>query len=130
MDHSFVSFENTERQVTRAGNPAASNDTFVCGDVKLDTRRYRVWLGSTEIILTATGFRILHVLMKKPGVVLSRDALLDAVWGEDTDVCHRTVDTSVKRLRDAFSFHHGNNPIRTVRGIGYAFDETYCSTPE
>lgn len=128
MNFQSTSFEYIKRQRTPDEPPAASRDITQIGDIQLDARRFRVWQGNTEIALTTTGFRILKVLMTNPGFVMTRDELLDVVWGEDTNICHRTVDTAVKRLRDGFLSDANHNPIRTVRGVGYAFDETYCSS--
>ena len=75
-----------------------------------------------QISLTATEFRLLEHLMRRPGHVFSRDALLDAAWADRTDVMERTVDAYVVRLRNKLE----DNPskpryIRSVRGIGYTF---------
>ena len=128
MDCSFTSFEDEKLQGVHIETPVAPGNVIIVDDIKLDANRHRVWQGNFEITLTTKGFQILQVLMSNPGFVMTRDALLDAVWGEDTRVCHRTVDAAVKRLRDGFSSGHRCNPIRTVRGVGYAFDETYSST--
>jgi two-component system phosphate regulon response regulator PhoB len=63
--------------------------------------------------------------MLKPGRVFSREQLLDGVWGRDAYVDERTVDVHIGRLRKALSTAGEHDPIRTVRGAGYSFDETY-----
>ena len=63
--------------------------------------------------------------MEKPGRVFSRGQLLDGVWGRDAEVDERTVDVHVGRLRKALNQVGERDPIRTVRGEGYSFDETY-----
>jgi two-component system phosphate regulon response regulator PhoB len=63
--------------------------------------------------------------MEKPGRVFSRSHLLDRVWGQDAEIDERTVDVHVGRLRKALSRAREKDPIRTVRGAGYAFDETF-----
>src|SRR5580700_10108585 len=69
------------------------------GELELDRTRCQVRLGGAEISLTATEFRLLEFLMSRPGVVFSREQLLDAVWGHDRAVTDRTVDVYVLRLR-------------------------------
>jgi two-component system phosphate regulon response regulator PhoB len=63
--------------------------------------------------------------MRSPGRVFSREQLLDGVWGRDADLDERTVDVHVGRLRKVLTRGGSPDPIRTVRGAGYAFDETY-----
>ena len=65
--------------------------------------------------------------MQSPGRVFSREQLLDNVWGRVVYIDGRTVDVHVGRLRKAISAPVGPDPIRTVRGSGYAFDETFMS---
>ena len=72
-----------------------------------------------------TEFRLLEHLMAKPGRVFSRAQLLDSVWGLTAEIDERTVDAHVGRLRKALSIGAEKDPIRTVRGAGYAFDETF-----
>ena len=70
--------------------------------------------------LGPTEFRLLATFMEKPGRVWSREQLLDRVWGRDIYVDTRTVDVHVGRLRKALCIHGGGDPVRTVRGVGYA----------
>lgn len=64
--------------------------------------------------------------MQAPGRVYSRAQLLDAVWGRDVYIDERTVDVHVGRLRKAITPANAKDPLRTVRGAGYAFDETFA----
>jgi DNA-binding response OmpR family regulator len=84
-----------------------------------------VHLRGDELQLTATEFRLLEFLMSRPGVVFSREQLLDAVWGHDRAVTDRTVDVYILRLRQKIEAD-ATNPqfIRSVRGFGYSFDKT------
>jgi two-component system phosphate regulon response regulator PhoB len=66
--------------------------------------------------------------MVSPGRVFSREQLLDAVWGSNVYVDERTVDVHIGRLRKALDIGNSSDPIRTVRGSGYAFDETFART--
>jgi two-component system phosphate regulon response regulator PhoB len=80
-----------------------------------------------EIELGPTEFRLLEFLMMSPGRVFSREQLLDGVWGRDVYIDERTVDVHVGRLRKALSRGRENDPIRTVRGAGYSFNERFVS---
>lgn len=90
------------------------------GDIRLDGETHRVIRGGQEVTLGPTEFRLLASLMEKPGRVLSREQLLDRVWGRDIHVETRTVDVHIGRLRKALCRHGGDDPLRTVRGAGYA----------
>src|ERR1700685_1977198 len=91
------------------------------GGLELDRPRCQVRLGGQEIALTATEFRLLEFLMTRPGVVFSREQLLDAVWGHDRAVTDRTVDVYVLRLRQKIETSEGVSFLRSVRGFGYSF---------
>lgn len=104
-------------------NPADSLAVLRAGELELDRDRCRVRLGSKELSLTATEFRLLEFLMAKPDVVFSREKLLNAVWGRDRSVSDRTVDVYVLRLRQKLGNDaNGHEFIRAVRGFGYCFD--------
>jgi two-component system, OmpR family, phosphate regulon response regulator PhoB len=92
------------------------------GDLELDRTRCQVRRGDEELTLTATEFRLLEFLMSRPGVVFSREQLLDAVWGHDRAVTDRTVDVYVLRLRQKIEQEGGPAFIRSVRGFGYSFN--------
>jgi DNA-binding response OmpR family regulator len=92
------------------------------GELELDRARCRVELNSKEISLTATEFRLLEFLMSRPGVVFSREQLLDAVWGHDRAVTDRTVDVYILRLRQKIEAEGAPAFIRSVRGFGYSFN--------
>lgn len=95
------------------------------GELEVDRRTRRVRRHGEEIHLGPTEFRLLEFLMQSPGRVYSRTQLLDAVWGRDVYVDERTVDVHVGRLRKAITPAGTKDPLRTVRGAGYAFDETF-----
>ncbi|HEY1754511.1 MAG TPA: response regulator transcription factor [Bryobacteraceae bacterium] len=92
------------------------------GELELDRSRCQVRLSGQEIALTATEFRLLEFLMSRPGVVFSREQLLDAVWGHDRAVTDRTVDVYVLRLRQKIEISEASSFIRSVRGFGYSFN--------
>lgn len=104
----------------RRVRPTQSGQVLELGDLRLDPEAHRVYRNGQELHLGPTEFRLLAALMEKHGRVWSREALLDRVWGRDIYVDTRTVDVHIGRLRKALSAHGGDDPIRTVRGAGYA----------
>ena len=110
-----------KNQFRSASTPARS---MRAGALELDRSSCRVLLNSSEVSLTATEFRLLEFLMSRPGVVYSREQLLDAVWGHDRAVTDRTVDVYILRLRQKIEADP-TNPLflRAVRGFGYSFNE-------
>ena len=103
--------------------------TVRAGELELDRASCRVALRGNEIALTATEFRLLEFLMSRPGLVYSREQLLDSVWGHDRAVTDRTVDVYILRLRQKIE-QDPSNPvfIRAVRGFGYSFNENTIHT--
>ncbi|MGX9979930.1 phosphate regulon transcriptional regulator PhoB [Methylobacterium fujisawaense] len=113
------------RALLRRAKPAHVSDRLAAGDLELDRTGHRVRRGGEELHLGPTEFRLLEFLMLAPGRVFSREQLLDGVWGHDVYIDERTVDVHVGRLRKALNGPRQADPIRTVRGSGYAFDETF-----
>ena len=113
------------KAVLRRVNPNIADDTTVFGDISLDRAQMRVLRGARPVTLGPTEFRLLDVLIQRPGRVYSREQLLDRVWGQDVFVENRTVDVHIGRLRKALNKKGEKDPIRTVRAAGYALDETY-----
>src|SRR5262245_58940633 len=91
--------------------------------IELDPVQHRVWIEKKEVVLTATEFKLLEYLLRSQGRVLTRDLLLDKVWGYDVAVTTRTVDTYIKRLREKLG--KGGDCIETVRGVGYRLKESF-----
>ena len=107
----------------RAGaNAGAESEAIEAGGVRLDLARHRVTRLGRDLHLGPTEFKLLRVLMERPGRVFGREQLLDRVWGRDIHVELRTVDAQVRRLRKALNAGGGADVIRTVRGAGYAFE--------
>jgi two-component system phosphate regulon response regulator PhoB len=113
------------KALLRRANPSLAEDALTAGDLRLDRLARRVHRGEREVKLGPTEFRLLEQLMKSPGRVYDRIQLLDMVWGRDAEIDDRTVDVHVGRLRKALTRREETDPIRTVRGAGYAFDETF-----
>jgi DNA-binding response OmpR family regulator len=91
------------------------------GDVSVDVDAHKVTIGSQELEVTLTEFKLLHELLVNKGRVRSRETLLNNVWGYTFEGYERTVDTHVQRLRRKMREH--GNIIETVRGIGYMIKE-------
>ena len=113
------------KSILRRVNPDAIAERLKAGDIALDRRTRRVTRAARDITLSPTEFRLLEYLMQSPGRVYSRSQLLDAVWGRDIYVDERTVDVHVGRLRKCLKRGREIDPIRTVRGMGYSFDERF-----
>ncbi|PRX29788.1 two-component system, OmpR family, phosphate regulon response regulator PhoB [Meinhardsimonia xiamenensis] len=108
------------RNQLRRTRAAAIGERLEFGDIQLDAESHRVTRRGREVRLGPTEFRLLATLMEKPGRVWSREQLLDRVWGRDIYVETRTVDVHIGRLRKALCAGGESDPIRTVRGAGYA----------
>jgi two-component system phosphate regulon response regulator PhoB len=109
----------------RRSRPERVAERLHAGDLDLDRLTRRVRRGDRNIRLGPTDFRLLECLLEKPGRVFSRAQLIDLVWGRATGVDERTVDVHIGRLRKKLSKGRERDPIRTVRGAGYAIDESF-----
>ncbi|WP_068080682.1 phosphate regulon transcriptional regulator PhoB [Polycladidibacter stylochi] len=114
------------RAILRRAKPETVSTRLNSGDIELDRETHRVRRLGREIHLGPTEFKLLEFLMSSPGRVFSREQLLDGVWGHDVYVDERTVDVHVGRLRKAINRGNLRDPIRTVRGAGYAFNDQFA----
>lgn len=108
------------RAQLRRVRPSTIGMTLEWDDIRLDPETHRVYRSDKVLKLGPTEFRLLSTFMEKPGRVWSREQLLDRVWGRDIYVDTRTVDVHIGRLRKSLMQHGGADPLRTVRGAGYA----------
>ena len=111
-----------EKVLMRNNNQASSTDSntpvFIqIAGVILDEEAHQVTVDGEEVVLTATEFRLLKLLMERKGRVQSRENLLTNVWNYDSEIETRTVDTHVRRLREKLGSYAGM--IKTMRGVGY-----------
>jgi len=104
----------------RRVRPSSIGVVLEWDDIRLDPETHRVYRGNSVLKLGPTEFRLLSTFMEKPGRVWSREQLLDRVWGRDIYVDSRTVDVHIGRLRKSLMQNGGMDPLRTVRGAGYA----------
>ncbi len=88
--------------------------------LKMDKNRFEVYVHGEKIDLTTTEFKILELLLSRPGWVFSREKILDFLWGTDKIVIDRTVDVHIRHLRQKMGELSSN--IKNVRGIGYKYD--------
>ena len=106
------------RQTAGGGNGAAQLDALDAGGVRLDLRTRRATVAGREVELSAREFALAEIFLRNAGQVLSREQLLDHVWGMDFDPGSNVVDVYVGYLRKKL----GAGAIATVRGMGYRFD--------
>ena len=118
--YSMVELMARARAQIRRVRPSTVGVTMQFEDIRLDPESHRVYRADKVLKLGPTEFRLLSAFMEKPGRVWSREQLLDRVWGRDIYVDTRTVDVHVGRLRKTLCGHGDIDPIRTVRGSGYA----------
>jgi two-component system phosphate regulon response regulator PhoB len=118
--YSLVELVARVRTQLRRTRPSVVGLVLTYDDIRLDSETYRVYRGDKLLKLGPTEFRLLATFMEKPGRVWSREQLLDRVWGRDIYVDTRTVDVHIGRLRKALCAFGGDDPLRTVRGAGYA----------
>jgi DNA-binding response OmpR family regulator len=110
------------RALTRRPHKDVLESVLRVGDLTLDPVRHVVRRGDERIDLTAREFALLSMLLQRPGQVFTRSVLLDAVWGGSRDTYANVVDLYVSHLRKKLDRDSGPSHIRTVRGVGYAFE--------
>jgi two-component system phosphate regulon response regulator PhoB len=113
------------RALLRRSSPERVANVLALGGIELDREKKRVSRNGRDVPLGPTEFRLLEFLMEAPGRVFSREQLLDKVWGRDVYIDERTVDVHVGRLRKILNRRGDDDPIRTVRGAGYAFNDRF-----
>lgn len=102
----------------RSGQGIADPVTEISG-LTIDRNTYTLTKDGKELTLPKKEFELLAFLATKPGKVFTRDEILNRVWGNEVVVGDRTIDVHIRRLREKV----GNNVIRTIKGVGYKFEE-------
>ena len=110
------------KAIMRRGTAEAAEEKMTIGAISIDPARHHVTVGGKKIRLTSVEFKLLAMLMKRRGRVQSRDRLLNEVWGYESIIDTRTVDTHVRRLRKKLG--KAADAIETVRGFGYRLRES------
>ena len=108
--------------VLRRVRPALAAEELKYSDLEMNLSSHKVYRSGKAVALGPTEFRLLKHFLEHPGRVFSRERLLDAVWGHDSDNELRTVDVHIRRLRKAINEGELPDVIRTVRSAGYALD--------
>jgi two-component system alkaline phosphatase synthesis response regulator PhoP len=111
------------RVLLRRHEPVVVNrSTIQRGDLRIDPSAHSVTVSGKDVELSALEFRLLHHLASHPGMVFSRDQLLDRVWGNDRSVTQRSVDVYIRRVREKIELRP-QDPLylQTVHGVGYRF---------
>ncbi len=109
------------KAVLRRGDAPLAKKIVKAGDIVIDSLKYKVTVSGKAISLTATEFKLLEFMARSPGIVLSRDKILDNVFGYEASIYDRTVDAHMKSLRKKLG--KARNYIETIRGAGYSFKE-------
>jgi two-component system, OmpR family, phosphate regulon response regulator PhoB len=118
--YSVLELMSRARVQLRRVRPITAGVLLTYSDITMDPETHKVTRAGQELRLGPTEFRLLATFLEKPSRVFSREQLLDRVWGRDVYVDTRTVDVHVGRLRKALTEHGAPDPLRTVRGAGYA----------
>jgi two-component system phosphate regulon response regulator PhoB len=118
------------RGLLRRASPERLANVLSYGDIELDREKRRVVRSGRPIDLGPTEYRLLEFFLEHPGRVFSREQLLDSVWGRDIYIDERTVDVHIGRLRKLLNPGGEQDPIRTVRGAGYALDDRFAKAAE
>jgi two-component system response regulator ChvI len=114
----------SEMRAKPEGGDEPTAEKIVRGRLEMDPARYRVLWQGLEVTLTVTEFMILETLAQRPGIVKSRDQLMDTAYQDDVYVDDRTIDSHIKRLRRKFRAVDSTfKAIETLYGIGYRFAE-------
>ncbi len=108
--------------ILRRTRPGATEAILTSSEIELDLNAIRVTRAGRNVALGPTEFRLLRVFMERQGRAQTRNQLLDAVWGHDSDIELRTVDVHIRRLRKALTNPGEHDPIRTIRSVGYTFE--------
>jgi two-component system phosphate regulon response regulator PhoB len=118
------------KSLLRRARPERVATILSFGDIELDRDKHRVRRSGRQVDLGPTEYRLLEFFLEHPGRVFSREQLLDSVWGRDIYIDERTVDVHIGRLRKLLNPDGEPDPIRTVRGAGYALDEQFAKAAE
>ena len=113
------------RALLRRSRFAIADQVLTRGDLQFDRQTRRVRRGLRDVHLRPREFGLLECLLERPGSVFSRQHLLERMWGPSVDITDRAVDVHIGRLRKALSTGRERDPILSVRGAGYSFDETF-----
>jgi two-component system, OmpR family, phosphate regulon response regulator PhoB len=109
------------KAILRRGSPEETDEQLTAGAITIDPARHQVSVNGKAVNLTSLEFKLLRTLMQRRGRVQERDRLLNEVWGYESVIDTRTVDTHVRRLREKLG--KAGDIVETVRGFGYRLRE-------
>lgn len=101
----------------------SENDKLQFDNIEIHMREYRVLINQEEVLMAPKEMELFYYLAMNPNKVLTRQQLLDRIWGYDFTGDPRTVDVHIKRIRDKLASHRADWSISTIRGVGYRFEE-------
>ena len=107
--------------IRRAGDEQSPQTELAVGDLRMDVARHRVFVKGRDVTLTHMEFELLRYLLINRGIALTRERLLDAVWGVDYPGDTRTVDVHMRTLR--VKLGEASRCLQTVRGVGYRLED-------
>ena len=102
----------------RRGITKDTNTIIELGDIVIDKEKHLTTYKGQEVIFAKKEFKLLKLLISKPGKVFTREEILEKVWGTDIVVGDRTIDVHIRKLREKLADHY----IKTVKGVGYKFE--------
>lgn len=92
-------------------------------NIVINMNEYRVLIDGNQVLMAPKEMELFYYLAMNPNQVISRQQLLDRIWGYDFDGDPRTIDVHIKRIRDKLALHHADWSVITIRGVGYRFEE-------
>ena len=102
----------------RRGISQDTNTIVILGDIIIDKEKHLITYKGQEVIFANKEFKLLKLLISKPGKVFTREEILEKVWGTDIIVGDRTIDVHIRKLREKLADHY----VKTVKGVGYKFE--------
>jgi two-component system alkaline phosphatase synthesis response regulator PhoP len=102
----------------RRGITQDTNTVIELGDIIIDKEKHLTTYKGQEVIFAKKEFKLLKLLISKPGKVFTREEILEKVWGSDIIVGDRTIDVHIRKLREKLADHY----FKTVKGVGYKFE--------
>lgn len=119
------SMRELQSRIKRHLHKHSTGDIRQFADISIDIEKMRITRGKRNIHIGPKEFDVLKMLSARPGHVYSREIILNQIWGIEGDVEIRTVDVVIGRLRRALKRGSETDPIRTIRGAGYSWNEAY-----
>ncbi|WP_453996258.1 response regulator transcription factor [Bacillus nitroreducens] len=100
----------------------SEKDNLIFDNIEIKMKEYRVLINGIQVLMAPREMELFYYLAMNPNQVISRQQLLDRIWGYDFDGDPRTVDVHIKRIRDKLLAHEADWSVVTIRGVGYRFE--------